>query len=92
MNNKEFIGELSERLGYTKTDTSRLLNSLIEEMGNAFEEGDSVSISAFGTFEVKKRMERILINPSTGQKMMVPPKLVLNFKPSSVIKESINKK
>ena len=48
-----------------------------------------MSIPKFGTFEVKKRMERILINPGTKQRMLVPPKLVLNFKPIAAIKEKL---
>ena len=43
----------------------------------------------FGSFEVKKRLERIMVNPSTGQRMLVPPKLVLNFKPVASIKEKL---
>ena len=58
-------------------------------MGSAFDDGDSVSIPSFGTFEVKKRLERIVINPTTQQKMLVPPKLVLNFKPIASIKAKL---
>ena len=60
-------------------------------MSMAFDNGESVSVSGFGTFEVKKRLERIMVNPSTGQRMIVPPKLVLNFKPSASIKEELKK-
>jgi DNA-binding protein HU-beta/integration host factor subunit alpha len=38
---------------------------------------------------VKKKMERVMVNPSTGQRMLVPPKLVLNFKPNGSWKEHI---
>ena len=36
-------------------------------------------------------MERIVVNPSTGQKLMVPPKLVLTFRPDSSVKEELKK-
>ena len=42
-------------------------------------------------FEVKKRLERIMVNPSTRQNIIVPPKLVLNFKPVAAIKEEMKK-
>jgi DNA-binding protein HU-beta/integration host factor subunit alpha len=48
-----------------------------------------VLVPTFGTFEVKKKMERVMVNPSTGQRMLVPPKLVLNFKPNANWKEQI---
>jgi nucleoid DNA-binding protein len=40
---------------------------------------------------VKKKLERIVVNPSTKQRMMVPPKLVLSFKPSSAVKDKFKK-
>ena len=92
MNNKELINELAEESGYTKEDSQRLVKSLIDTMSEDFEKGENVAISGFGTFEVKKRMERVLVNPTTGKKMLVPPKLVLGFKPSNSIKEQLKKK
>ncbi len=91
MNNKEYIAELAQRAGYTQADTQKMVTTIIEEMGARFEEGDSVQIQNFGTFDVKKRLERIVVNPGTQQRMLVPPKLVLNFKPVAAIKESLKK-
>ncbi len=89
MNNKNFISVLSQRLDYTQDDTQKLVNTVIDAMNDTFMKGDIVSIPHFGTFEVKKRMERIVINPGTKQRMLVPPKLVLNFKPILAIKEKL---
>ena len=89
MNNKEFIAELAERTGYAPKDTQRLVNNLIDAMGDAFQEGDAVLIPNFGVFETRKKMERIMVNPSTGQRMLVPPKLVLNFKPNQTWREKL---
>lgn len=91
MNNKEFIAELSHRCGYTQDATQRLARAVIESMAAKFDEGESILVPAFGTFELKNRMERVVVNPSTGQRMMVPPKIVLNFKPTTTIKESLKK-
>ena len=89
MNNKDFISELSQRLGYTQDDTQKMVRTLIDMMGDRFLEGDTVTFPNFGTFDVKKRLERIMVNPATGQRMLVPPKLVLNFKPVASIKEKL---
>ena len=82
MNNKEFITELAERLGYTAKDTQKLAGNLINAMVDAFQEDQAVLVPNFGVFETKKKMERIMVNPGTGQRMLVPPKRVLNFKPN----------
>ena len=89
MNNKEFIAELAERTGYSMKDTQKLVNNVINAMGDAFQEDNSVLVPNFGTFEAKKKMERVIINPSTGQRMLVPPKLVLNFKPNQTWKDKL---
>lgn len=91
MNNKDFIAELSQRSGYSQDNTQRLVRCVIEAMASRFDEGKSVTVSSFGSFELKNRMERIVVNPSTGQKMMVPPKLVLVFKPLAEVKQRLKK-
>lgn len=89
MNNKDYISELANRTGRSQEDTQRMVNTVIEAMGDHFQEDDSILVPNFGTFEVKKKLERIMINPSTGQRMLIPPKLVLNFKPNSGWKERV---
>lgn len=90
MNNKEFTSELSRRLGYTLKDTSELVTSLLSDMTRQLEEGNTISIQGFGTFEVKKKAERISVNPTTKQRMLVPPKLVLTYKPSTLLRISLS--
>ena len=89
MNNKDFIAELAQRTGFTAEDTQKYVNSIVEAMGDHFQESDSVLIPTFGTFEVKKKLERVMVNPSTGLRMLVPPKLVLSFKPNISWKERV---
>ena len=83
----EFVTELSSRLGYTLKDTSELVSSLLSSMSQQWQEGNVISIQGFGTFEVKKKIERISVNPVTKQRMLIPPKLILTYKPSSSLKD-----
>lgn len=87
LNNKEFTSELSRRLGYTIKDTSELIASLLSDMTQQLQEGNAISVQSFGTFEVKKKAERITINPTTKLRMLVPPKLVLTYRPSTALKD-----
>ncbi len=89
MNNKEFIIALAERTGYSLKDTQKLVDNIINAMGDAFQEDNAVLVPNFGTFEAKKKMERIIVNPATGQRMLVPPKLVLSFKPNQAWKDKL---
>ena len=81
MNNKELISALAVATGSKVGEAGRLLENVTMLMGDHFTHGDSVQLAGLGTFEVRKKMERIIVNPGTGQRMLVPPKLVLGFKP-----------
>ena len=89
MNNKEFIAELASRTGFSVKDTQTLVNNIVNAMGDAFQEDNTVLVPNFGVFETKKKMERIMVNPASGQRMLVPPKLVLNFKPTQTLKDKL---
>jgi len=89
MNNKQFITELAKRMGYSTQETQQNVYQLIDAMGDSFQEGNTISVLNFGIFEVKKRMERIIVNPTTGQRLLIPPKLMLSFRISQTWKEKI---
>ena len=89
MNNKQFLTELSGKCGMPAEQAAKQTQALIEVMENLWQDGDSVSLSGFGVLEVKKKNERVSVNPTTGVRMLVPPKLVLTYKPSSILKEKL---
>lgn len=91
MNNKDFVAALAKNVDLSKDQTQKLVNIVIDAMVETFEQGENMTVANFGTFETKKRMERIIVNPASGQRMLVPPKIVLNFKPSAQVRENIKK-
>lgn len=90
MNNKEFITELSKQTNLSIIDSARLVADAIKILEEHFQQNDVVNIQTFGTFEVKKKMERISVNPTSGKRYLIPPKLMLAFKQSNVLKEKFN--
>lgn len=90
MNNKEFINELSKQTNQSVSATTKLVNDTIRILEEHFQQNDIVALSGFGSFEVKKKMERISVNPTTGKRYLIPPKLVLSFKQSNVLKDRFN--
>lgn len=92
MNTKELITELRNRLNLEEDKAEMLFDSTIKTIEKELLNNNSVNIQGFGMFEVRKKEERISVNPVTKQRMLVPPKLTLAFKPSSILKERINKK
>ena len=64
-----------------------MVSSLLGIMTQELQDGNTIAIQGFGTFEVKKKLERISVNPVTQQRMLIPPKLVLTYKPSITLRE-----
>lgn len=89
MNNKDFISELSARMGYSAAETQRMVKTVIDSAAERLQNGDILTVPNFGAFEVKKKLERVIVNPATQQRMLVPPKLVLGFKAVPRLKDKI---
>ncbi len=89
MNNKDFIQTLASDLAITPKAAQKMTSALIATLAENLDSDTSLSIQGFGSFEVKKKMERIVVNPATRQRKLIPPKLVLAFKPSAVLKEKM---
>ncbi len=87
MNNKDFILELSNRLEYSVKETNQMMEVLIAEMTQQLQDGNAIAIYGFGTFETKKKAERITINPISKQHLLVPPKIILSYRPSTLLKD-----
>lgn len=92
MNNKEFITALGAKTGYSSKETAQLVSEVVSVITNELTEENTVGITGFGTFDVKKKLERVLVNPATKQRMLVPPKMVVSFKPNTGMKEKANAK
>lgn len=88
MTNKEFIRAVQLESKLDKQKTVLLVEALNASIGKVLSEGDSLNIWGFGSFELKKKGERLLAHPS-GKRFMIPPKLVPVFRPGTNIKDKI---
>lgn len=90
MNNKEFINALATRLQENPKTVKQHIEALVDALANMLDEGATLNVQGFGTYEVKKKKERIIVHPTTKQRQLVPPKLVIAFKPSPTLKDKVN--
>jgi DNA-binding protein HU-beta len=86
MNNKEFQTEVAKRLGISQKRSAELIKGYIDTILQQLTDVDELPFFSIGTFEVKQKEQRIIINPSSKKRMLVPPKLVLNFRPTTALK------
>lgn len=89
MDYKTFLDTLSQRVNAGKEDTSEMVASLCQVLSEAALEGNSVTFPGFGSFEPRKRNERIALHPATGKRMLIPPKITLTFRPSTLLKQKV---
>lgn len=91
MDHKKFIDLVSKSADLDGQSCAQLLESMTDLFEAALSSGDVISIPSFGNFEPRKRNERIMSHPSApGKRLLVPPKLVVSFKPSTILKTNIN--
>lgn len=89
MNFKELIDQLSEKTGYTKTDTKKVLKDTISILSNQLEDGKGISIPDLGTFSTRETPERKVYNPHFDAEMLVPKKRIVEFTPATGLKDEV---
>ena len=89
MKNKELVTELAARMGWTAQEVTETLSVLSSVVSSRLVDNDTIYLQGFGQFEVRKKAERISVNPSNGKRYLVPQKLVPVFKPGTTVKNKL---
>ena len=79
-----------QEVGLSRNESAQLVESVLKEMADALARGDTVKISSFGSFFVRKKGQRMGRNPKTGEEVPIRPRKVLVFRASHVLKNRIN--
>nr|HID60046.1 integration host factor subunit alpha [Desulfobacterales bacterium] len=90
MKKKDIIDAIQERLGFSRRETTLMVNSALEIIKLALEKGEPVNISSFGKFSVRSKKARRGRNPKTGEAIIIPAQKAITFKVSQVLKEAVN--
>ena len=77
-------------VGLSRNESAQMVEDMIEEICAALSRGETVKLSSFGTFTVRQKSRRMGRNPKTGHEVPIAPRRVLVFRPSHVLKASIN--
>ncbi|MDR0507999.1 MAG: HU family DNA-binding protein [Dysgonamonadaceae bacterium] len=89
MNSAELINVLSKKLQLNKADVVKRMDDAVSIITDALNKNDIISLHNMGSLEIKKRNERVCVNPGSGKRTLVPPKLIVKFKTSSNLKEKL---
>jgi integration host factor subunit alpha len=79
-----------QKIGLSRTESSSLVELVLKEITGCLEGGETVKLSSFGSFVVRKKGQRIGRNPKTGKEVPISPRRVMVFKPSAELRRQIN--
>lgn len=86
MDSKTFNEILASRLQADVERIERLTSAMSEVIARETLHGKQIVFPGFGSFEARKREERVSLHPSTGVRMLLPPRLTLSFRPAASLK------
>lgn len=89
MTKKEIVRTISEEIGLTQLKTKEIVQKTFNAIVDALLEEHRIELRNFGVFEVKRRAPRKARNPRTGEKVFVPEKFVVTFKPGKEMEERV---
>ena len=78
------------KVGLSRTESATFVELVLKEITDCLERGETVKLSSFGSFVVRKKGQRIGRNPKTGKEVPITPRRVMVFKPSTILKQRIN--
>jgi len=90
MTKADLIESVYLKTGFSKKESAEIVEMVFDLMKSTLEEGEKIKIAGFGNFVVKSKTSRRGRNPQTGTEIEISSRRILTFKPSQVLKASIN--
>ena len=76
-------------VGLSRSDSAQLVDSALRHISDALVRGEDVKLASFGTFSTRNKQARVGRNPKTGEEAPIPPRKVLTFRPSRLMKHRV---
>ncbi len=89
MNKTELVDAVASRAGLSKADADRAVNAFVDAVEGALVRGEKVTVTGFGTFEVRDRAARMGRNPQTGAPLHIPASKSPAFKAGKGLKDTV---
>lgn len=90
MTKADIIRNVHEKIGISKSDAARLVESVFDIIKDTLAGGEDVKISGFGKLSIREKKARRGRNPQSGQEIEISARRVLTFKSSQVLKKALN--
>jgi DNA-binding protein HU-beta len=89
MQKTDFIKAVAEKTGISQKETKQVIDAALLVIEEALKRGEKVTLTGFGTFEVRERQARDGVNPQTRAKIKIPATKTPGFSASSTLKDAV---
>jgi len=89
MNKQDLIGQIADRAGLNRSDSTRAVETMLEVITSALKRGDEVRLVGFGNFSVTRRKASVGRNPRTGEPMQIKASSQPKFRPGRILKDAV---
>lgn len=89
MNKSDLVSAVCEKTGLTKKDATAAVDAIGEAIAGALANGEKVQLVGFGSYEVVQKAARMGMNPQTKEKMQIPAKKAVRFRPGKALKDAV---
>ena len=90
MTKADLVETIYEKIGFSRKESAEIVDLVFDLMKETLESGEKIKISGFGNFVVRQKRSRKGRNPQTGKEIQITARRVLTFKPSQVLRKSLN--
>lgn len=85
----DIAARVSDQIGLPRAESARMVEGLLLVMKSAFDQDRSLKVAGFGTFALRVKAARTGRNPQTGEALTLPPRRVVTFKPSAMLRDRL---
>lgn len=90
MTKADIVEALYQKVGFSKKEAADLVELVFDQIKNTLSAGQKIKISGFGNFVVREKRSRVGRNPQTGEQIEISARRVLTFRPSQVLRATVN--
>jgi integration host factor subunit alpha len=91
MTKADIVEKIHTTIGLSKKDSAEMMESVFDIIKSTLESGETIKVSGFGSFVVNQKEARRGRNPQTGETITIEARRVLTFKPSTLLRQAVNK-
>ena len=89
MQKTDFVKSVADRANVSQKEAKQVIDAALDIITESLKGGEKVTLTGFGTFEVRQRQEREGVNPQTRQKIKIAATKTPGFSASITLKEAV---